>query len=143
MKKTTYVGNLVAWGAVSVLCVVFLAWSASLGGEFGDNTALLALSVYARPVGAFSVAALLTTLLVKKFNLELGARMRVAWRVLGLAPTIAFLLSPVLIPVLPNGVATIFAVMLLASMTIPLIFLLFGLFYGLSLAGVRPEEDDE
>ena len=114
-----------------------------MGGEFGDNTALLALSVYARPVGAFSVAALLTTLLVKKFNLELGARMRVAWRVLGLAPTIAFLLSPVLIPVLPNGVATIFAVVLLASMTIPLIFLLFGLFYGLSLAGVRPEEDDE
>ena len=143
MKKTTFVVNLVAWGAVSVLCVVFLAWSASLGGEFGDNTALLALSVYARPVGAFSVAALLTTLLVKKFNLELGARMRVAWRVLGLAPTIAFLLSPVLIPVLPNGVATIFAVVLLASMTLPLIFLLFGLFYGLSLAGVRPEEDDE
>lgn len=143
MKKTTFVVNLVAWGVVSVLCVAFLAWSASLGGEFGDNTALLALSVYARPVGAFSVAALLTTLLVKKFNLELGARMRVAWRVLGLAPTIAFLLSPVLIPVLPNGVATIFAVMLLASMTIPLIFLLFGLFYGLSLAGVRPEEDDE
>ena len=143
MKKTTFVVNLVAWGAVSVLCVVFLAWSASLGGEFGDNTALLALSVYARPVGAFSIAALLTTLLVKKFNLELGARMRVAWRVLGLAPTIAFLLSPVLIPVLPNGVATIFAVVLLASMTIPLIFLLFGLFYGLSLAGVRPEEDDE
>lgn len=143
MKKTTFVVNLVAWGVVSVLCVAFLAWSASLGGDFGDNTALLALSVYARPVGAFSVAALLTTLLVKKFNLELGARMRVAWRVLGLAPTIAFLLSPVLIPVLPNGVATIFAVVLLASMTIPLIFLLFGLFYGLSLAGVRPEEDDE
>lgn len=143
MKKTTFVVNLVAWGVVSVLCVAFLAWSASFGGEFGDNTALLALSVYARPVGAFSVAALLTTLLVKKFNLELGARMRVAWRVLGLAPTIAFLLSPVLIPVLPNGVATIFAVVLLASMTIPLIFLLFGLFYGLSLAGVRPEEDDE
>lgn len=143
MKKTTFVVNLVAWGAVSVLCVAFLAWSTSLDGEFGDNTALLALSVYARPVGAFSVAALLTTLLVKKFNLELGARMRVAWRVLGLAPTIAFLLSPVLIPVLPNGVATIFAVVLLASMTIPLIFLLFGLFYGLSLAGVRPEEDDE
>lgn len=143
MKKTTFVVNLVAWGVVSVLCVAFLAWSASLGGEFGDNTALLALSVYARPVGAFSVAALLTTLLVKKFNLELGARMRVAWRVLGLAPTIAFLLSPVLIPVLPNGVATIFAVVLLASMTIPLIFLLFGLFYGLSLSGVRPEEDDE
>lgn len=143
MKKTTFVVNLVAWGVVSVLCVAFLAWATSLGGEFGDNTALLALSVYARPVGAFSVAALLTTLLVKKFNLELGARMRVAWRVLGLAPTIAFLLSPVLIPVLPNGVATIFAVVLLASMTIPLIFLLFGLFYGLSLAGVRPEEDDE
>ena len=143
MKKTIFVGNLVAWGVVSVLCIVFLAWSASMGGEFGDNTALLALSVYARPVGAFSIAALLTTLLVKKFNLELGARMRVAWRVLGLAPTVAFLLSPVLIPVLPNGVATIFAVVLLASMTIPLIFLLFGLFYGLSLAGIRPEEDDE
>ena len=87
MKKTTFVGNLVAWSVVSVLCVVFLAWSASMGGEFGDNTALLALSVYARPVGAFSIAALLTTLLVKKFNLELGARMRIAWRVLGLAPT--------------------------------------------------------
>lgn len=143
MKKTTFIGNLVAWSIVSVLCVVFLAWSASMGGEFGDNTALLALSVYARPVGAFSVAALLTTLLVKKFNLEIGARMRIAWRVLGLAPTVAFLLSPVLIPVLPHGIAAIFAVVLLASMTIPLIFLLFGLFYGLSLAGIRPEEDDE
>lgn len=143
MKKTTFIGNLVAWSIVSVLCVAFLAWSASMGGEFGDNTALLALSVYARPVGAFSVAALLTTLLVKKFDLEIGARMRIAWRVLGLVPTVAFLLSPVLIPVLPHGIAAIFAVVLLASMTIPLIFLLFGLFYGLSLAGIRPEEDDE
>ena len=143
MKKTTFIGNLVAWSIVSVLCVVFLAWSASRGGEFGDNTALLALSVYARPVGAFSVAALLTTLLVRKFDLKIGARMRIAWRVLGLVPTVAFLLSPVLIPVLPHGIAAIFAVVLLASMTIPLIFLLFGLFYGLSLAGVRPDEDDE
>lgn len=143
MKKTTFIGNLVAWSIVSVLCVVFLAWSASMGGEFGDNTALLALSVYARPVGAFSVAALLTTLLVKKFDLKIGARMRIAWRVLGLVPTVAFLLSPVLIPVLPHGIAAIFAVVLLASMTIPLIFLLFGLFYGLSLAGIRPDEDDE
>lgn len=143
MKKTTFIGNLVAWSIVSILCVVFLAWSASMGGEFGDNTALLALSVYARPVGAFSVAALLTTLLVKKFDLKIGARMRIAWRVLGLVPTVAFLLSPVLIPVLPHGIAAIFAVVLLASMTIPLIFLLFGLFYGLSLAGVRPDEDDE
>ncbi len=143
MKKTTFIGNLVAWSIVSVLCVVFLAWSASMGGEFGDNTALLALSVYARPVGAFSVAALLTTLLVRKFDLKIGARMRIAWRVLGLVPTVAFLLSPVLIPVLPHGIAAIFAVVLLASMTIPLIFLLFGLFYGLSLAGVRPDEDDE
>ena len=143
MKKTTFIGNLVAWSIVSVLCVVFLAWSASMGGEFGDNTALLALSVYARPVGAFSVAALLSTLLVRKFDLKIGARMRIAWRVLGLVPTVAFLLSPVLIPVLPHGIAAIFAVVLLASMTIPLIFLLFGLFYGLSLAGVRPDEDDE
>ena len=143
MKKTTFIGNLVAWSIVSVLCIVFLAWSASMGGEFGDNTALIALSVYARPVGAFSVAALLTTLLVKKFDLKIGARMRIAWRVLGLVPTVAFLLSPVLIPVLPHGIAAIFAVVLLASMTIPLIFLLFGLFYGLSLAGVRPDEDDE
>lgn len=143
MKKTTFIGNLVAWSIVSVLCIVFLAWSASMGGEFGDNTALLALSVYARPVGAFSVAALLTTLLVSKFDLKIGARMRIAWRVLGLVPTVAFLLSPVLIPVLPHGIAAIFAVVLLASMTIPLIFLLFGLFYGLSLAGVRPDEDDE
>ena len=143
MKKTTFIGNLVAWSIVSVRCVVFLAWSASMGGEFGDNTALLALSVYARPVGAFSVAALLTTLLVRKFDLKIGARMRIAWRVLGLVPTVAFLLSPVLIPVLPHGIAAIFAVVLLASMTIPLIFLLFGLFYGLSLAGVRPDEDDE
>lgn len=143
MKKTTFIGNLVAWSIVSVLCIVFLAWSASMGGEFGDNTALLALSVYARPVGAFSVAALLTTLLVKKFDLKIGARMRIAWRVLGLVPTVAFLLSPVLIPVLPHGIAAIFAVVLLASMTIPLIFLLFGLFYGLSLAGIRPDEDDE
>lgn len=143
MKKTAFIGNLVAWSIVSVLCVVFLAWSASMGGEFGDNTALLALSVYARPVGAFSVAALLTTLLVRKFDLKIGARMRIAWRVLGLVPTVAFLLSPVLIPVLPHGIAAIFAVVLLASMTIPLIFLLFGLFYGLSLAGVRPDEDDE
>lgn len=143
MKKTTFIGNLVAWSIVSVLCIVFLAWSASMGGEFGDNTALLALSVYARPVGAFSVAALLTTLLVRKFDLKIGARMRIAWRVLGLVPTVAFLLSPVLIPVLPHGIAAIFAVVLLASMTIPLIFLLFDLFYGLSLAGVRPDEDDE
>lgn len=53
------------------------------------------------------------------------------------------MLSPFMIPVLPSGAATAFAVVLLAAMAIPVLFLLFGLFYGLSLAGEKPDEDEE
>lgn len=143
MKRSTFIANAAVWGVISAICVVFLAWSASVGGDFGDNIALLTMAVFAKPVGAFSIAALLTTSLVHKFDLKLGHGMRIAWRVLGVVPAVAFMLSPFMIPVLPSGAATAFAVVLLAAMAIPVLFLLLGLFYGLSLAGEKPDEDEE
>lgn len=142
MKKSTFLANVAVWGVLSVACVGFLIWAASRGGELGEGTFVLALDIFARPVGAFSIAALITTVLVKKLELELTRTARIVWRVLGVVPTALLMLSPFAIPVLPKAVATVFAAVLLLAMAVPVLYLLFGVFYGLSLCGEKPPVDD-
>lgn len=142
MKKNTFIANVIVWAALAVASIAFLIWGQSIGNDFGDNTALLAAAVYARPVAAFSVGALITILLVNFFGLKLGHGARIAWRVLGIVPTVLFAFSPLAIPLLPDAVATLFAVVLLVAIAVPVLFLFFGVFYGLSLAGEKEPVDD-
>lgn len=142
MKKNTLAANVIVWGALSVGCVAFLIWAASIGGDFGENMALLTFNVFARPIAAYSLAALVTTLVVWKTELKLGRTARIVWRALGIVPAALLLLSPFVIPVLPKGVAALFAVTLLAAMAVPVVFVLFGVCYGLALAGEKPAEPD-
>lgn len=142
MKKSTFTANVIVWGVLSVACVGFLIWAAAQGGDLGEGTFLLALSIFSRPVGAFSLAALVTTLLVKKFDLALTHVARVVWRVLGVVPVALLMLSPLAIPALPKAVATVFAAVLLLAMMVPVLYVLFGVFYGLSLCGEKEPADD-
>ncbi len=142
MKKNTFVANVIVWAALAVASIGFLIWGQAVGNDFGDNTALLAAAVYARPVAAFSVGALVTTLLVKFLGLKLGRGARLAWRILGIAPTVLFAFSPLAIPLLPDTAATVFAVVLLVAIAVPVLFVLFGVLYGLSLAGEKEPADD-
>lgn len=142
MKKTTFLANVIVWGALSAACVGFLIWAAAQGGDLGEGTFLLVLSIFSRPVGAFSVAALVTILLVKRFGLELTHAARVVWRVLGIVPVALLMLSPLAIPALPKAVATVFAAVLLLAMMVPVLYVLFGVFYGLSLCGEKAPADD-
>lgn len=142
MKKNTFVANVIVWAALAVASIGFLIWGQAVGNDFGDNTALLAAAVYARPVAAFSVGALVTTLLVKFLGLKLGRGARLAWRILGIVPTVLFAFSPLAIPLLPDTAATVFAVVLLVAIAVPVLFVLFGVLYGLSLAGEKEPADD-
>jgi len=120
MKKNTFVANVIVWAALAVASIGFLIWGQAVGNDFGDNTALLAAAVYARPVAAFSVGALVTTLLVKFLGLKLGRGARLAWRILGIVPTVLFAFSPLAIPLLPDTAATVFAVVLLVAIAVML-----------------------
>lgn len=142
MKKNTFVANVIVWAALAVASIGFLIWGQAVGNDFGDNTALLAAAVYARPVAAFSVGALVTTLLVKFLGLKLRRGARLAWRILGIVPTVLFAFSPLAIPLLPDTAATVFAVVLLVAIAVPVLFVLFGVLYGLSLAGEKEPADD-
>ena len=142
MKKNTFIANVIVWAVLAVASIGFLIWGQAVGNDFGDNTALLAAAVYARPVAAFSVGALVTTVLVKFFGLKLGRGARITWRVLGIVPTVLFAFSPLAIPLLPDTVATVFAVVLLVAIAVPVLFVLLGVFYGLSLAGEKEPVDD-
>ncbi len=142
MKKSTYLANVIVWGALSVACIAFLVWAAAQGNDLGEGTFVLALSIFSRPVGAFSVAALVTTLLVNKFQLELTHMARIVWRVLGVVPVALLMLSPLAIPALPKAIATAFAAMLIVAMMVPVLYVLFGVFYGLSLCGEKEPVDD-
>lgn len=140
MKRSTFISNVIVWGALTVACVAFLAWTVSVNGEFEDVLPL-ALSIYARPVLAFSLGALVATLIVKKIDLKLRHAWKLAWLILGVVPAALFLLSPLAIPLLPDTVATVFAVVLIVAMAIPVLFLIFGIFYGLSLSGLKTQDD--
>lgn len=143
MKKSTYIANVAAWAALAAACVAYLIWCSYYAGpEAAENIVLVTLSIFAKPVGAFSIAALATTVIVRYVKLRLTRRARIVWRVLGLVPMALLLLSPFVVPVLPDAVAAVFAAVLLMAATIPVAFLLFGAFYGLSLAEVKvPEEE--
>lgn len=142
MKKNTFLANVIVWATLSVACIAFLIWAAAQGGDLGESTFLLALSIFSRPVGAFSIAALITTVVVRKVDLKLSHGVRIAWRVLGIVPVALFMLSPFAIPMLPKEAATVFAAVLLLAMAVPVLYVLFGVFYGLSLCGEKPSVDD-
>ncbi|WP_322150823.1 hypothetical protein [Paratractidigestivibacter sp.] len=138
MKKSTFIANVVVWGILAAASIAFLIWANSVNNEFDENSMLLVAAVYARPVAAFSVGALITTVLVNFFKLKLGRTAKIVWRVLGIVPTLLFAVSPFAIPYLPEQAATVFAVTLIVAMAIPVLFVLFGALYGLSLAGLKP-----
>lgn len=146
MKKSAFIANMIVWGALSAACVAFLVWANAAGGVPDDNVLLLALNLFTRPIAAFSLAALVCGLIVRKVKLALGRRARIVWRVVGIVPTVIFFLSPFAIPLLPDEIATMFAIVLLLAMTAPVVFVLFGAFYGLSLCDVKepaPEDGEE
>lgn len=142
MKKSTFVANMIVWGVLLAVSAVLIAVSAD-DAAVEENIVLLAASIFARPVAGFSLGALLAVLVAKASNLHLSHTARIVWRVLGIVPTALLCLSPFLIPVLPDEAATVFAVVLLLAVSVPIAFALFGAFLGLSFAGEKPAEEDE
>jgi hypothetical protein len=80
--------------------------------------------------------------IVKLVHLKLGRTAKKVWRILGIVPTLLFAFSPFAIPYLPDSVGTVFAVVLIVAIAIPVLFVLFGALYGLSLAELKPSDDD-
>lgn len=142
MKKSAFLANVIVWGVLSALCIGFLVWGNSVGFDFGEDTALLATSLYSRPLGSFSVGALAATIVVWKTQLKLSRTARIVWRVIGVAPAVLFALSPVVIPLLHGGAGVVFAAMLLVAVYAPAVFFVLGALYGVSLCAEKPKVDD-
>ena len=142
MKKSAFLANVIVWGVLSALCIGFLVWGNSVGFDFGEDTALLAASLYSRPLGSFSVGALAATIVVWKTQLKLSRTARIVWRVVGIAPAALFALAPVVIPLLHGGAGVVFAAMLLVAVYAPAVFFVLGALYGVSLCAEKPKVDD-
>ncbi len=143
MKKNTFIANVIVWAVLAAACIGFLIYGDVVGEQAYENSWMLAAAVYARPVAAFSIGALLSTVVVKLLHLKLGRTAKKVWRVLGIVPTLLFAFSPFAIPYLPDSVGTVFAVVLIVAIAIPVLFVLFGALYGLSLAELKPSEDED
>lgn len=143
MKKSTFLGNLVAWVAVAAACAAFLAWYhladfQSVAAVIGDFAPAQLGVILAAPLLLFAVGVVLGLLVLWFKRVLVGRATKVACRAvsvvalacLGLAGLPA-LLEPAGGPLLGMVVVVVYV-----SMVAPVIFVLLGFAYAVGCAGV-------
>lgn len=142
MRKSTFVGNLVAWLVVGAVCAAFLAWyhvsdldvvSAAIG-----SSALVQLGVVlGGPVLMYAIGVVLGLLLLWFKKISLGRGFKLLWRVLGLAGLAVIALAAV--PLLGGDAATAFmwasVIVVYVSVVAPVLIMVLGFLYALGCAG--------
>lgn len=142
MRKSTFVGNFVAWVVVAAVCIAFLAWyhmsdldvvSAAIGGS-----ALVQLGVVlASPVLLYAMGVVLGLMLLWFKKITLGRGFKLLWRVLGLTGLAVIALAAV--PMLGGDAATAFmwasVIVVYVSVAAPVLIMVFGFLYALGCAG--------
>lgn len=142
MRKSTFVGNLVAWLVVAAVCAAFLAWyhvsdldvvSAAIG-----SSALVQLGVVlGGPVLMYAIGVVLGLLLLWFKKISLGRGFKLLWRVLGLAGLAVIALAAV--PLLGGDAATAFmwasVIVVYVSVVAPVLIMVLGFLYALGCAG--------
>ena len=143
MKKSTFIGNFVAWVAVAAVCIAFLAWYHST--DAGEVASVIEASAPARlgvvlasPVLLYAMGAVLGLLLVWFKKIELGRGFKRAWRIVGILALALFALAGV--PVLAGDAAGIgmgpAMVIVVVSRMAPILVMMLGFVYALGCAGV-------
>lgn len=161
MKKSTFVGNFVAWAVVAAACCAFLAWyhmtdmevvAAALGESAPAQLGL----ILAAPVLVYAIGVVLGLLVVWFKKITLGKVAKRVCRVVALAVLACMALAglPVLVPSAGDALLGLVVVVVYVSMAAPVLFVVIGFVYAMGCAGVDrtkrgpfakylPEDDEQ
>lgn len=142
MRKSTFIGNLVAWVVVAAVCVAFLAWYHMsdmdvVAAAIGDSALVQLGVVAASPVLLFAMGVLIGLALVWFKKITLGRGFKVLWRVVGIAglALIAMSAAPMLSPEMESAFMWASVIVVYVSIAAPILIMMFGLAYALGCAG--------
>ncbi len=143
MKKSTFIGNFVAWVAIAAVCIAFLAWyhmtDASVVEAALDGSALVSLGVLlASPVLLFAMGAVIGLLLVWFKDILMGRLAKRACLAASVVALALFVLAavPVFAPSAGGAFLGISVVVVYVARLAPILVMLFGFLYALGCAGV-------
>lgn len=143
MRKSTFIGNLVAWVVVAAVCVAFLAWYHMsdmdvVAAAIGDSALVQLGVVAASPVLLFAMGVLIGLALVWFKKITLGCGFKVLWRVVGIIglAIIAMSAAPMLSPEMEGAFMWASVIVVYVSIAAPILIMMFGFSYALGCAGV-------
>lgn len=143
MKKSTFIGNVVAWAAVAVVCIAFLAWyhttDAAVVEEALASSALVQLGVVlASPVLLYAMGVEIGVLLLWFKDILMGRTAKRACRAAGIVSLalLALVAVPVFAPSAQGAFLGISIVVVYVTMAAPILIMMLGFLYALGCAGV-------
>ena len=143
MKKSTFIGNFVAWVAIAAVCIAFLAWyhttDAAVVEAALEGSALVSLGVLlASPVLLFAMGAVIGLLLVWFKDILMGRLAKRACLAASVVALALFVLAavPVFAPSAGGAFLGISVVVVYVARLAPILVMLFGFLYALGCAGV-------
>lgn len=143
LRKSTFIGNLVAWIVVAAACCAFLAWyhmsEFELVAEAIGNSALVQLGVVlSAPLLLFAIGVLLGIVLVWFKKILMGRAAKRICLVVGVLSLVFVLLAglPVFVPGAEQALMGPVVIVVYVSMVAPPLIVMLGFVYALGLAGV-------
>ena len=143
MKKSTFIGNVVAWAAVAAVCIAFLAWyhttDAAVVEEALASSAPVQLGVVlASPVLLYAMGVEIGVLLLWFKSILMGRTAKRVYRAVGIAALalLALVAVPVFAPSAQGAFLGISIVVVYVTMAAPILIMMLGFLYALGCAGV-------
>lgn len=139
MKKSTFIGNLVAWVAVAAACCAFLAWWHLGNGTPNISDPLVQLGVVlAAPLLLYAIGVLIGLALMWFKKILVGRVSKRVCRVIGVLALFFVLLAgvPALAPDTGEALMGPAMVVVYVTMVAPLMIMMLGFVYAVGCAGV-------
>lgn len=142
MRKSTLIGNLVAWVVVALAGAAFLAWYHTsdvdvVAAAIGDSVLVQLGVILAGPALLYAIGVLLGLLLVWLKKITLGRGFKTLWRVVGILGLALIVMAA--LPLLGSGFFSAFmwasVIVTYVSMVAPVILMIVGFLYALGCAG--------
>lgn len=143
MRKSTFIGNFVAWVAIAAACIAFLAWyhatdAAAIEAAMADSALVQLGLVLASPVLLYAMGVVLGLLLIWFKRILMGRAARLVCRFFAIAVLVVFALVavPVLAPETGNAFLGVSVIVVYVTRAAPILIMMFGFLYALGCAGV-------
>lgn len=139
MKKSTFIGNLVAWVAAAAACCAFLAWWHLGNGTPNISDPLVQLGVVlAAPLLLYAIGVLIGLALMWFKKILVGRVSKRVCRVIGVLALFFVLLAgvPALAPDTGEALMGPAMVVVYVTMVAPLMIMMLGFVYAVGCAGV-------